>query len=247
MPNPTPPQTGFSGPGDAEVAQYRAVCKFAVVGLALGLLSPIALLGRAFWAVPAAGAIAGIVGLWRTSRQSSEVVGRGLAVAALALSVLFASAACTDWLVHRRQVTAEAQQFAAMWFDYLRQGRPQRAHQLTLSPSVRLPFDGRLWEYYRTADHKAEDLKAYVNKPVVRALLALADKALVRYCQTTATAQSAEGGKEWVELVYAVTYSDDGATKTFFVAIGLERTALEGGRAQWQIRGVEGGIRPPGW
>jgi hypothetical protein len=132
-----------------------------------------------------------------------------------------------------------------LWFDYLRQGQADMAFHLKVPPQSRWPLDERLWEFYRDSPRKAEELRAFVQQPAVRALLALGDKAQVRYYDTLAHGQDEDD--DWVQLVYAVTYDDDGVTTTFFVSVLVARVPLEDGRANWRYIGIQGGVRPPGW
>lgn len=240
----SPPPIRFSEPGDAEIAQYRAVSRLAVVGLVCGLLSPLAMMAVPFWAVPALAMGLSALALWRIARPALALTGRKAAMVGLVLGLVFAVAAPTDWLVYRRHMRKEARQFADLWFDYLRHGQPQKAHQLTLPPAERWRMDEALWEYYRASDENAAELRRYAARPPIRAILALGEKAQVRYDQTLD--QGSARTLDWVRPIYAVTYMEDGQRKTFFVAVVLERTRVDDGRASWRIAGVEGGVRPPG-
>jgi hypothetical protein len=195
--------------------------------------------------VPVLAVVLSAGALWRIGRPALALTGRKAALAGLALGIVFAVAAPTDWLIYRRHLRIEARQFADLWFECLQQGQPQKAHHLTLPPDARWRLDEALWEYYRASAERAEALRRYAARPPIRAILALGDKAQVRYYQTLD--QGSAGSQEWVRPIYAVTYEEDGARKTFFVAVVLERVRLDDGRANWRIAGVEGGIRPPGW
>ena len=87
--------------------------------------------------------------LRRIRKSASAMAGRKMAMAGLALSLLFLAAAPTDWLVYRWMIRDEARQFSGLWFKYLTQDEPQKAFQLTEPPQSRRPLDDRLWAYYR--------------------------------------------------------------------------------------------------
>jgi hypothetical protein len=242
---PSVPDVHITDPQDAEFAAYRVLTGQAVVGLIFGLLAPLALVDPVLWAVPAIGVFFSVWALRRIKRDAATLTGRKLAWAGLSLSLLFAVAAPTDWLVYRRIIRDEAQQFSALWFRYLTHDEPQKAHQLTIAPQYRQPLDDHLWAFYRNTPRPRQSLEGYVNLPVVRTLLALGPRAVVRFYDTAG--QSQEGNEDAVALLYAVTYEEEGEKKSFFVAVESHRTKLADGSAGWHIVQADGGVKPPGW
>jgi hypothetical protein len=227
---------------DAEVAEYRTLSGAAVGGLILGLLSPAALVDSVAWCIPIAGILVSIYALWRIRRNDAALTGRKAAQWGLWLSLCFAAAAPADQLYYRYRIRQEARQFAAMWFDLLAAGRPERAFQLTLDVKNRQPLDDRLWEYYRNApvvratlDHYVAAAKEGEKPQPVRTLLALGKSAKAQYLD--APAQFQDVGMDVVYLRYAVTFDDAGAKKTFFLIVQLMRHKTEDGRAFWKISG----------
>ena len=263
MSNPRPQLTDDQ---DAELAQYRALSTLAVVGLIWGLLAPLAMIHPLLWGAPLLGILFSGLALRRIARYAPALVGRKAALLGLTLSLLFGTAAPANRLVYRWLVRREGRQFAFQWFGFLARGQPQKAYQLTLAPKYRQPLDDKLWDFYREGPRWQEELEHYVARPLVRTLLALGEqarasgepirsgptqvamgeKAVVRYYQTTSQWQTGEGDR--VVQVYAVTYQDDQGDerKTFFVALNLQRVKLETGRANWHLDGVRDGFRPPG-
>jgi len=236
-------QFGFSGPQDDEVTEYRAVCGLAPAGLIAGILAPLAVVHPLLWSVPVAGIVLSVAALRRISRDAPALIGRKAALAGLILSVLFAGIAPADWFTYRHLIDREAEQFALQWFDFLRQGEMLKSYQLQEPPYGRLPLDDRLWEHYGPEGHERMALQGYVERAEVRSLLALGQKALVRYYDTEG--QSRADGTDQVEQVYAVTTGEDGRTTSYFVRLDMKRYADSGtGRAYWQVVDFEGGIRP---
>jgi hypothetical protein len=125
----------------------------------------------------------------------------------------------------------------------LARNEPLKADQLTRNPEHRKPLDDRLWDFYRGDPESLQGLEGFVSDPVVRTLLALDGKAQVRYYESQD--QTTAGPVDRVNLVYAVSYSDNGRKKTFFVRLHLERFHFETtGRGDWRVLKSEGGIRP---
>lgn len=220
-------------PQDTEVAHYRAVSASAVVCLVLGSLSVAALLDPLFWTLPLAGIVLGVFSLWRIARHAPALIGRKAALAGLLLSVGFAAAAATDWYAYRALLCREARGFSLLWFEFLRTGQPERAHQLTLAAEFRRPPGEKLAAFYRAGSHWRGELDKYLAQPPVRTLLDLGRRAEVRYEATLGGFQL--GQSQRVDQVYAVSYEEAGRQKTFHVSLELERRKLDDGRIFWRI------------
>jgi hypothetical protein len=242
---PGVPDVHITDRQDAELATYRALAGQAVLGLIFGLLAPLAMIDPMLWAIPMFGAVFSWWGLRRIKSHPAELLGSKIALAGLTLSLLFLAAAPTDWLVYRRMVRSEARQFSSLWFKYLAQDEPHKAHQLTVLPQAREPLNDRLWDYYRVSPQSRESLEKFVEMPLVRTLLELGPKAQVRFYTTAAQMHS--DASDWVDQYYAVTYEEDGERKSFFVAVRMARRTLSTGAAAWRILQTEGGVRPEGW
>jgi hypothetical protein len=238
--------TDFPESKDSDVAEYRALSVSAVGGLVFGLLSPLVFAHPLLWSFPFAGALLSGGALWKIRRQEAILAGRTAARWGLGLSLIFAAAGPTDWLVSRWQREGEARRFAALFFELLARREPEKAFQLTQDPSLRQPLDGRLWDYYRRAPHWRLKLEQFVapaeegqSPPLVRTLLALGDSARTRYLKTFGHFTS--DTLQIVDQLYAVTYSDREGKKTFFAILRLARKTTPDGKAAWRILRAVGG------
>ena len=60
--------------------------------------------------------------------------------------------------------------------------------------------------------------------------------------------QRTYGDREHVAFAYAVTFEQEGRTRTFFVVVGLERADNEKtGKPDWSLVDFHGGYRPKSW
>jgi hypothetical protein len=242
-------QPRFIEPSDAELAEYRSISGWAVVGLIIGLLSPLALVDPMLWAVPIAGAIVCLRAFRQIKQNTPAMIGRMAAWAGLWLAVFSLAAATSDSLYYRWLIRDQARQDAMFWFELLAKNRPEFAFQLTLSPQERHLLDERIWDFY--VDYEKfkwfTTLKKYVEpgKPgespnLVRTLMALGDSAEVRYVRTLD--QLSIESQEVVDQLYAVTIVESGEKKTFFVTVRLARMSMSNGHAGWRIIETQGGV-----
>ena len=236
-------QSRMSVPDDADTKQYRAVSGLAILGLLASLLSLLGLVTPLLWALAIVALLVNLAALKRIRANAPALLGRKAALAGLAVSAVALCAAPADWIVYRTLLRGEARQCAGLWFDYLRDNQPHKAHQLTLNPTTRDPLDDTLWESYREGSQGRPIFEGNLRSPEVRTLLALGDKATVRYYATES--QWTEGDKDEVYQTFAVTFPDSDGLKTFFVGLMLERSVHSPtGRAYWQISRTFGGVKP---
>ncbi len=226
--------------------RYRSLSASALVGLGLGGLSPLAMLNPLLWMVPVAGLTFAGFALYRLRNEEENLVGRGAAMVGLALSITFAAAAPAATVSYRWWLEREAQPVALHWFELLAADQPRQAHAMGLAR----PLDqASMADLLPTGAAPPDDdtlVEQFANEPLIRTLLALGDRAQVRYWSTESVVpDNVPEPKDQVQQIYAVSYQQAGQTTTFFVRLGLERRMLappEGGR--WRITSHDGGVRP---
>ena len=236
----------FHDEADPQLVEYRAVSVAAVLGLLLGLSAPLAMLAPLLWVIPAIGIAVSLWALRSIAASDGALAGRAIALAGLALSIIFGAAAASAIASEAWWLRREAQPVAAHWFALLRDDQPQQAQQLILPPAQRQPAGADLWDYYRNATDARESLERFVADPLVHALLALGPKAEVRYYGTQG--HGAYDDKQQVSQYYAITYPENDRRHTFFARLVLERSLdPTTGAARWQVAGYEGGVEPYSW
>jgi hypothetical protein len=237
----------FHESADTAVTEYRAVSGLALAGLGFAILSPLAFINPGLWIVPGIGIVLSGSALVRIAREKPALIGRKAALLGLFVSVLMAAAGPAEWLTYRWMIGREARQFAAVWFDFLASDQPHKAFELTKHPAERRPLDDGLWQQFYNGSARRTELELFVSEREVRALLALAKTALVRFYQTESMGTAdRDGDRVGLTQIYAVTYDEGGRKKTFFTSLRMRRLRTsETGIARWQIQDVGGGIRPP--
>ncbi len=225
--------------------QYRSVSGLAVIGLFLGLLSPLALTGPAAWLVAVAAIIICLAALWRIRQKAETMIGRKAAVVGLVLAVLFGATAVSQWFSHRWIIERQARGIATAWFDLLADDQPLKAHQLNLIPAERKPLDGPLLHVYQRGPKRREELDKFLEEPLIRTILALGKKADIRFYKCGGI--WGPPGKENVQEIYSISFDDEqGKRKTFFATVLLRRfPADQAEKINWVVADSEGGVRPP--
>jgi hypothetical protein len=223
--------------------EYRSVEPWAVGGLILGLVSPLAMLGGLVTLVAPLGIGVNLAALVRLKSDASRT-GRTAALVGLALAVAFSVAPLARWRTDHLLLANQPRAMADAWFEHLRHDEPQLAFRLTINPDYRPPADDGLWQYYRVDEEARNQLRAFVNEPLVRRLLALGTRAQVRFYKTGVVA--AEGSLAGVEYMYTVTYADqDGKKTTFFATLVLDRNATKNPELNpWKVKTCFGGLDP---
>lgn len=222
---------------------YAALSGMAVTALVLGLLSVTALIDPLALLVPLCGVVVGAWSLVRLARREGELTGRKAALAGLLLSILLGSVAAGQWVTHRRLLQAEARKVGAAWFERMAKGQPQLAHQLTLNPDSRQSSGEDSWAPYRENRGLHDELEKQLADKLFRVLLALGEKATVRFYATEVIDRTTRD--EVVVMLFVVTFDGDAGKKSFLVRVAVKRTPTEmEGRVPWKIMGLTGGVRP---
>ncbi len=224
----------FSDAAEAELPQYRALSGLAVLGFLLGLLSVLSIVHVGLAFVGALAAICCLVAMGRIAKAPSEMSGGRLALAGLLLAVFWTIAGSAREFTERCLVDIESRDFALQWFEYLKKGEPEKALEMASRPGSRRALNEKLKEQFLSSQGDYEELEQFVNKPEVRSLLALGDRAQVRHYACL------DAGGGTASQVYAVTYDDHGTRKSFLVQINLVRSELpELGVYGWHIGGSD--------
>ncbi len=222
---------------DAEMAQYRSLCATAVLGLILGLLSPLAIVSKPLLVVPLAGVAVSGLALWRIARNVTELTGRKAALVGLILSCFFAASVGSQRLYYDRLICREAEQFASIWFGLLADDRPYDACQLLLKRDERRQSQKSLGDCSRNRPELQEEIDGkYLGLPPVKLLLELGPKAKIQDVQTVGLQQQLQS--YYVQQVYSVSYDEDGKNKSVPIELNMERKVHPDGRAGWRLVGV---------
>lgn len=208
---------------------YRAYSTLAVLGFFCGLASPLAFSSPVLYIFPVLGILACGWALHRIRLAAPELLGKTVAQIGLLLAIVCGVGAVTRDVSSRYVLQRDAWQFGQTFFEYLRRGEPEKSYLLSLDQVFRPPLndDEKMWREYELQSNHQQGLRAFLLSPEVRAVLELRDGALVRpYAMLkSVNSKTSDGRRSTVlNLLYAVTYQEQGRKKSFFVTLQVERS-----------------------
>lgn len=230
---------------ESGVDEYKPLSGLAVTGLIVGLLSLLAFVGPLLYIFAIAGVVLNTAALVRIGTGSPAITGRKLALAGLVLSTLCISIAPSHRLASRHLLRKEARQFASVWFRFLAENEPRKAHQLTRAPGQRLSLDEQLADEYAKDGKMAEELGSFTKSAAVRSLLDAGSGARIQSYEIQF--EGRQSGDERIDLLCSFSFEEEGREETGFVGLEMRRVADAGnGRADWYISNFQDDVPPEG-
>ena len=231
---------------EGDESAYRSLSLTAVLGLLFGVVAVGGLWHPVFLPAAVVGLLLSATAVRRIATAIPPPVGRGAALAGLALSLIFGVATAASVVYRAVVLEREAQEIARAYLDYLTEGEYTAAQQLSQPEAKRARPQADLWDYY-LSDAKAQAaLRTFVEQPAVRSLVSLGDRARVRHYQTES--RERVRGIDTINQVYAVTYEDEGEERTFFISLKLIHAQDEITRRYgWAVTDPLAGVLPKSW
>jgi hypothetical protein len=231
--------SAFHEDNPEQISEYRSLSVLAVVGLVLGLVSPVCFGAPLLMIVPIAGIAISLLALRQIAVSDGALAGRWVATLGLVLSVVFAVAPPARAAVIRTMRSRQAETFSREWISTVLAGQADRAFRLT-SDSTRPPSPP---EPGQTAA-KPSPFDTFKQMPIVAALLAAGPDADVRFMGTNSYDMQSFH-RVFVQQRFEITPKSAGPDiKPINLLITLLRTKLSTeGRARWLVYSVEDGNR----
>jgi hypothetical protein len=202
---------------------YRELCPTAVVGALLGCASALALCDLALLFIPVAAAVVSVLALRKIKALAPQLMGRRVALAGLALALIFAVAAPIQPWVETRSLEYGALQAAKEWFVALRNNEPELAHQLMKVKWMRQGDQIPLRTLY-TGERARSDLEAFVAEDAVRLILASGKASHIRLHEHVSLKSDSLVEQDDVVDVYEVTVPKaSGVRETYLFEVTATR------------------------
>ena len=202
---------------------YRELCGLAVGALALALISPLALVHPAFWAIPIITVVLARSAL-RRIRDVPQQTGRALALLAIAIALISAAAAPIQPYLYDIAMRAQAVEMAREWFVALRNDDPGLAYELTAPKWVRTGAGtGGSAGYYHSRMAPPGTRKPFLEEPAVKLLLSLGNRGHIRFHKHLSVVTDTLAETDRVEDVYVVTSGSGETAEPCFIKLTLTR------------------------
>lgn len=225
----------LSAPSDAQLNDYQPLSILAVISLAVGVLSAMALLATPLWLVPMVGIAASAAALQSSALRSGTHRGRRLAAVGLALSLFFLSLSAARTLYYRHQIYADARRVADAWLVWVRQGQLEVAHQATLPPYRRQISAHGLRRYYDANEDLQNMLDEFFGQPETEQLVQAGDAAHYQFHSNVQ--QISDGQARYITLRYQVVVDGQSADPSL-AEMQLKRfDAAKDKPVEWQVLG----------
>lgn len=229
-----------------EAAAYRPLSGAAIIACGLGVVSLSAFFTPALWILALAGVLAGLWAWFHIHQYEPPLTGRTSALIGLLLSVFATVGAPVQWSLQRYLLGREAEQFAMLFFTYLLQDQPHKAHQLSRTAFERAPLDDHLWDKYPPDSTARKDLEAFLERKEVRAVILLGKDPRAKIRRFSTERVWHEHGETKVAQSFAVTYFDpQNVKRTFFLTLILNRYPLRAAKvSDWYVSDVSSYAAP---
>ncbi len=218
-----------------EAAEYRSLSPVAILGLVLGLLSPLALVTPFLMPLPVVAVLLSWIAA-RSIRKSPETkAGFGLALAGLGLSVAVLGAIYARGYVATILQQSAAERVAAQFLKRLRSGDIAGAYDLKQEHHKRLPTAEAAAIFYEANEEAAQQLAEFADNPAVRCLASGDDPKILRRLEV----QKLRYGKFATGIVYRTSEEGAAEEKQREVSLILERSSPRASRPAWRVTNFE--------
>lgn len=226
--------------GDADQAvEYRSLSIAALLGLVLGLLSPLYFGAALLILIPLAGIAVSVFALYQIGKSEGALAGRWAAYFGLFLSAAMLVAPNARGYMIQAMRTNQAERFGTEWLGMMTAGKTKEAFRLTSSTTAGVPppMPGE-------RAPAGDPYDTFVARPIVKALAAAGSDATIRYLETT-NFDAQTFPHVFVNQQFEVTPGAKAGGQPVKVRLVIERTRVaKEGRSRWIVWSMEDGSKP---
>ncbi len=254
---PDGPRLKFTASEEAELAEYRRPSVQAILALILGVLSPTALIHPMYWIVPVVAAAIALIALRRIATSDGQLTGRGIALVALLLAMLFGAWAPSRLFSRQATLYREARQYSQAWLDLVLAGRLYEAYELHLQSASRHPpgtdFEKIYGEFnlpleapvntplggFPSTEQPREALRHFFSMPPLDRVVAIGSRGKARFDSNDQLHHDERSQSDLILQTYSITYDDNGENQGFQIVVAMRRVAAgDSTDALWHVENV---------
>jgi hypothetical protein len=204
-------------PDDEALAQYASVSRWAVLAVALGLVSSLVLVSPVLVVLPLAAIVVAVLAMRQIAASEGRLLGHVPATVGLCLATLFMGWGLSRQFTREAELTRQAQQFAEGWLILVRQGKLQEADQLVRTPDERLHDRAAIAEFYATNQEASDSMKAIFNSDRIKGYTAAGPSATFELVSVDGRTQ--QGYTDNVVLRYSLGGASSGERKPLWITV----------------------------
>jgi hypothetical protein len=230
----------------SELVGYRNVSTLAVVGLLLGIASPLCIFGKLLMIIPLAGVAVSLAALRRIGASGGMLVGRPAAVLGMVISIATGAAVVSHALVIRHLRVDQAVEVGKEWIKTALSGDTERAYFLAYGDAP--PDPGQPQDF----GPGGNPYERFVAGPTVHALSSVGSGADIQFVETLQFGNQGRG-EFYVRQRFLVTPQGSNSASTgergvrINVLLQLHRTKAPGASYMtWLTTPIEEADLPAG-
>jgi hypothetical protein len=201
---------------------YQVVNGWSVVALILAVLSISSLVLPLLLVFSLLAIIISLVALSKVQREPHLFMGRRLAILSLVIAVIVGG-----WTLSRRyffnaRMFAAAESNVDNWFQLIKEGKQEEAHQLTLLAGMRTSGRMTLQEYYQNEKRVRQEMQTFFSEAPMQQIIKLGENWSARWIANRIIRITDENGL-LVFQRFEIHYTQDGRPVTLPVEIKSSR------------------------
>lgn len=218
--------------------EERYWSKLAIATFMLSLVSPLALFSYLFWPISFLTIAFGIAAVVLVARGGGLVRGGMLACAAMALSLFCLSFAIARYATNVNLMRSEARAAAEKWFELIREGKLNQAHQMTMGSEFREGPEIPLDEAYKLNAKLANNRDGFFLQPPIKYLVNDPKNCTIQFVSFIDRGDVDERADS-LKLKYKIRYKElDIARETTFTIFVARYFQPRFEDHRWMVRGL---------
>lgn len=220
--------------GPMPLKEYRALSVLAMLALALGLLSAVAVITPILSIFALVAIAVGSYALWHIHVNSDRLSGRWMAIAPLILAPLFLGWGFSREFSRRELFVAHAHEYADDFLTILNHNEPYFAHQLKVEKKNRLDPHMNFQVAYQGDELATTEFQMFIGSSPCKEIMAAAPNVKFQYEEYLRHRHA--GLTDGVTLQYTFETPTSGKTR-FWISVKREYSNYTG-NADWQVMDV---------
>ena len=219
---------------------FSAVSLSAIFALFFAIASLFYLINRSLLPVSVAALGLSLFALRRIRRAEGRLTGGSMARIALFLTIVVLVAVPVRSAIYRRQLIKQGKEFFSLVIEAAQKGDSAALSQLRRFQTSReeISDEAAYWREQLNDPMAAPGTVQLLGNRVLLAIYLLGENGKITYCRTANIDRDEKHDGDSVCMIYAVTYSEHGEKKTFFVPFyGSRLRDKKNGVALWKCSG----------